>query len=38
MGTQSWKNGYLVGGFDPFEKYARQIGSIPPVGMEIKNI
>ena len=38
VGTQSWKNGYLVGGFDPFEKYARQIGSIPPVGMEIKNI
>jgi len=27
----------LVGGFHPFEKYARQIGSFPQVG-EIKNI
>ena len=24
-------NGELVGGFNPFEKYARQIGSFPQV-------
>ena len=28
---------YLVGGFNPFEKYARQIGNLPQVGMKIKN-
>jgi len=28
----------LVGGFNAFEKYARQIGSFPQVGMKIKNI
>jgi len=28
---------YLVGGFNPFEKYARQIGSFPQVGVK-KNI
>ena len=29
----------LVGGWtNPFEKYARQIGSFPQVGMKIKNI
>jgi len=29
----------LVGGWtDPFEKYARQIGSFPQVGMKINNI
>ena len=28
----------LVGGFNPFEKYAGQIGSFPQVGMTIKNI
>ena len=28
----------LVGGFNPFEKYARQIGSFPQVGVKIKNI
>ena len=27
---------FLVGGFNPFEKYARQIGSFPQVGMKIK--
>ena len=27
-----------VGGFNPFEKYARQIGSFPQVGVNIKNI
>ena len=26
----------LVGGFNPFEKYARQIGSFPQVGVKIK--
>ncbi len=29
---------YLVGGFNPSEKYARQIGPFPQVGMKIKNI
>ena len=28
----------LVGGFNPCEKYARQIGSFPQVGVKIKNI
>ncbi len=28
----------LVGGFNPSEKYARQIGSFPHVGMKIKNV
>ena len=28
-------NAILVGGFNPFEKYARQIGSFPQVGMKI---
>ena len=28
----------LVGGFNPFEKYARQIGNLPQIGMKIKNI
>jgi len=26
-----WTNPYLVGGFNPSEKYARQIGSFPQV-------
>ena len=26
----------LVGGFNPFEKYARQIGNLPQIGMKIK--
>ena len=29
---------YLVGGFNPSEKYARQIGSFPQVGAKIKNV
>ena len=29
---------FLVGGFNRFEKYARQIGSFPQVGVKIKNI
>ena len=28
----------LVGGFNPFEKYAREIGSFPQGGVNIKNI
>ena len=28
----------LDGGFNPFEKYARQIGSFLQVGMNIKNV
>ena len=28
----------LVGGFNPSEKYDRQIGSFPQIGMKIKNI
>ena len=30
-------SGCLVGGFNPFEKYARQIGSISPGGVKMKN-
>ena len=29
---------YLVGGFNPFEKYARQTGNLPQVGVNIKHI
>ena len=28
----------LVGGFNPFEKYARQIGNLPQIGVKINNI
>ena len=35
---QSWKDPCLVGGFNPFEKYARQNGSFPQIGMKIKNL
>ena len=28
----------LVGGFNPFEKYDRQNGNLPQVGVKIKNI
>ena len=31
-------NTHLGGGFNPFEKYARQIGSFPQVGVKIKHI
>ena len=31
-------HGRLVGGFNPSEKYARQIGSFPQIGMNIKKI
>ena len=29
---------YLVVGFNPIEKYARQVGSFPQVGVKIKDI
>ena len=32
------ENGDLVGGFNPFEKDARQIGSSPQVRLKIKNV
>ena len=28
----------LVGGFNPSEKYARQIGNLPQIGVRIKHI
>ena len=31
-------NNKLVGGFNPFEKYARQIGSFPQIGVKIKYV
>ena len=36
----SWgaSSGWLVGGFNPSEKYARQIGSFPQIGVKMKNI
>ncbi len=30
--------GKLLGGFNPVEKYARQIGSFPQVEVNIKNL
>ena len=30
--------GFLFGGVNPSEKYARQIGSFPQIGVKIKNI
>ena len=35
IGSNPLRN-HLVGGFNPFEKYARQIGSSPQVGVNIK--
>ena len=32
------KSQTLVGGFNPFEKYSRQIGSFPQVGVKLKHI
>jgi len=29
---------YLVGGFNPFEKYARQIGNLLQIGVHIKKV
>ena len=34
----SYSQTLLVGGFNPSEKYARQIGNLPQVGMNIKHI
>ena len=37
----SWKHSlpsWLVGGFNPFEKYARQIGNLLQIGVHIKKI
>ena len=31
-------NNYLFGGFNPSEKYARQNGNLPQIGVKIKNI
>ena len=36
--TKNTTQNFLVGGFNPFEKYVRQIGSFPQVGVRIKNI
>ena len=36
--AQVCRNDARVGGFNPSEKYARQIGSSPQIGMNIKNI
>ncbi len=33
-----WFNQKLGGGLNPCEKYARQIGSFPQIGVKIKNI
>ena len=38
MNKEPWPLEILVGGFNPFEKYARQIGSFPQVGVKIKNV
>ena len=36
---ESWSfHHLLVGGFNPFEKYARQNGDLPQVGVKIKNV
>ena len=32
----TWTQGFLVGGFNPFEKYYSQIRSFPQIGMDIK--
>ena len=37
-GLYEEQDGDLVGGLNPFEKYARQIGSFPHVGVKIKNV
>ena len=37
-GLTESENGSLVGGFNPVEKYACQIGNLPQVGVKIKNI
>ena len=37
-GCSNFENWQLAGGLNPFEKYARQIGSFPQVGVKIKHI
>ena len=32
------RNTQLVGGFNPSEKYARQNGNLPQIGLKIKNV
>jgi len=34
--TKIYLKGLLVGGFNPFEKYERQLGNLPQIGMNIK--
>ena len=38
IGGQFSTKQWVVGGFNPFEKYARQIGNLPQIGVKIKNI
>jgi len=38
MSFNQTAKGLLVGGFNPFEKYVRQLGNLPQVGVNIKNI
>ncbi len=33
-----WEKTVLVGGFNPSEKYARQIEDLPQIGVKIKNL
>ena len=35
---RSWSISVLVGGFNPSEKYDRQIGNLPQIGMKVKNL
>ena len=34
LNSSMWNISFFVGGFNPSEKYARQIGSFPQIGME----
>ena len=34
--TMETHRDYLIGGFNPSEKYARQIGNLPQIGVNIK--
>ena len=36
--TAETKTHLLVGGFNPSEKYARQNGNLPQIGVKIKNV
>jgi len=37
-GIKHPKEPFQVGGFNPFEKYDRQNGNLPQIGVNIKNI